>query len=207
MFRIDPSEEPEMFHYATTSAGEIEQLRRVKNVIKGERVKAIGPEAVTMVSGTELTVKSETLYIDCTATAVDFITKRDIPIFAPGRITLQPVSAPLASYSAAIVAYVEAHYDDIDQKNNLCKPVPLADTPGEWPASTLGNLMNQNAWSQDKTLREWTQACRLNPTSAAFADPAPLTDEEKAIVARVRQAVMPAAMNLQKLMAGETEPA
>ncbi|MEO1475902.1 MAG: NAD(P)/FAD-dependent oxidoreductase, partial [Pseudomonadota bacterium] len=186
MFRIDPSEEPEMFHYATTSAGEIEQLRRVKNVIKGERVKAIGPEAVTMVSGTELTVKSETLYIDCTATAVDFITKRDIPVFAPGRITLQPVSAPLASYSAAIVAYVEAHYDDIDQKNNLCKPVPLADTPGEWPASTLGNLMNQNAWSQDKTLREWTQACRLNPTSAAFADPAPLTDEEKAIVARVR---------------------
>jgi len=207
MFRIDPSEEPEMFHYATTSAGEIEQLRRVKNVIKGERVKAIGPEAVTMVSGTELSVKSETLYIDCTATAVDFITKRDIPVFAPGRITLQPVSAPLASYSAAIVAYVEAHYDDIDQKNNLCKPVPLADTPGEWPASTLGNLMNQNAWSQDKTLREWTQACRLNPTSAAFADPAPLTEEEKAIVARVRQAVMPAAMNLQKLMAGETEPA
>ncbi|MEO0882290.1 MAG: NAD(P)/FAD-dependent oxidoreductase [Pseudomonadota bacterium] len=207
MFRIDPSIQPEMFHYATTSIGEVEQLRRIDNVVRGERVEAIDVGTVKMKSGTTISAEPDTLYIDCTATAVDFVTKRDIPVFEPDRITLQPVFAPLASYSAAIVAFVEAQYDDDAKKNMLCKPVPLADTPAEWPMSMLGNLMNQNAWSQDDKMRDWTQACRLNPTAAAVTDPAPFTEEEKAIVSRVRQAVIPAAMNIQKLLAAETEPA
>ncbi|MEM7661775.1 MAG: NAD(P)/FAD-dependent oxidoreductase [Pseudomonadota bacterium] len=207
MFRIDQSIEPEMFHYATTSIGEVEQLRRIENVIRGERVESISTDAIVMKSGNTIPASADTLYVDCTATAVDFITKREIPVFTSDRITLQPVFAPLASYSAAIVAFVEAHYDDDDKKNMLCKAVPLADTPAEWPASMLGNLMNQNTWSQDEKMRDWTQACRLNPTAAAVNDPTPLTEDEKAIVGRVRQAVIPAAMNIQKLMAAETEPA
>ncbi|MEM6410776.1 MAG: NAD(P)/FAD-dependent oxidoreductase [Pseudomonadota bacterium] len=207
MLRVDQSVEPEMFHYATSSIGEVEQLRRVENVVRGERVSSISPGRVELKSGGTLEAKPDTLYVDCTASAVDFVKQQDVPVFTSDRITLQPVFAPLASYSAAIIAYVEAKYGDDDQKNVFCKPVPLADTPAEWPASTLGNMMNQNAWSQDEKLRDWTQSCRLNPTAAAVNDPTPLTEEEKAIVSRVRNAVMPAVMNIHKLMAAETEPA
>ncbi|MEM9670468.1 MAG: NAD(P)/FAD-dependent oxidoreductase [Pseudomonadota bacterium] len=207
MLRIDPDVEPEMFHYATIAQGEVDQMRRVKNTVRGERVAHIGKDAMVMKSGKSIPMADNALYIDCTATAVDFVTKRDLPVFEPGRITLQPVFAPLASYSAAVVAYVEANYDDDAQKNTFCKAVPLPDTPGEWPASVFGNLMNQNAWNQDKALRDWTQACRLNPTAAAVNDPAPLTDGQAAIAKRVRNAVLPAAMNIQKLIAAKTEAA
>ena len=199
MVRVDTSSEPEMFHYATTSSGEVEQLRRVDDVVRGERVATGAADRLTMTSGAELPAAPGTLYVDCTASAVDFTSKRTVPVFGPGRITIQPVFAPLASYSAAIVAHVEASYDDDAERNALCTPVPLADTPAEWPASTLGNLANQQAWAQDRAMQSWTRSCRLNPSSAAMNDPTPFTDDEQAILMRVLGAIGPAAENLRRL--------
>ena len=201
MLRVDPSIEPTMYHYATISNGELEQLRRIHNIIRGQRVEEIKKEEMVMTDGSSVAAKPETLYIDCTACAVVFVGETTKPIFEPKRITLQMVSAPLVSYSAAVIAYVEAHYDSDDEKNRLCQPVEVADTPAEWIRSTLGNMLNSYNWMQDKALNRWTSRCRLNPNAAAIREGAGTEPAHLEIRKRIRDNSLPAVMNGQRLMA------
>ncbi|MEO1252668.1 MAG: NAD(P)/FAD-dependent oxidoreductase [Pseudomonadota bacterium] len=199
MFRVEPEIRPTMFHYATISKGEIDQLRRVKDVVRG-RVESISQDALVMQCGETVSAAPETLYVDCTATAVEFAGGAS-PIFEDGKITLQSVRSPLLPFSAAVAAYVEAHYDNDDDKNRLCKPVILADTPAQFAVSFLGNLMNQYTWGQEPALNAWINKNRLDPfgkvvEAADRSDPATI-----AILERVRDSMMPAAGNLQKLIA------
>ena len=201
MCRVDPNITPEMFHYATVSNGEVDQLRRLTHIVRGQRVASIGAEAMVMQTGESIEAAENSLYIDCTARAVEY--EDDIktkPVFEPGLITLQPVFAPLVTYSAAAIAYVEANFETDKEKNELCDPVPLADTPAEWIPSTLGNMKNSFAWSQNKAMRSWTNSCRLNPNAAAIAQRAGQSEEHRAIIGRIRAASMMAVMNGQRLM-------
>ncbi|MBT8472507.1 MAG: hypothetical protein KJN99_07870 [Marinicaulis sp.] len=199
MLRIDKSVWPTMCHYATISHGEIEQLRRIKNVLRQGRVSRIDENEITFTSSETAAAKPGTLYIDCTATAVAF-SRESRPIYEQDRITIQPVRSPLVTLSAAIIAYVEARFETDAQKNQMCTPVVLADTPAEYMVSFLGNMMNQNAWSQDDAVNKWVGTCRLNAfgkivREADRSDPAKMK-----ILARIKENAMPAAMNLQKLI-------
>jgi hypothetical protein len=51
MLPIDPSVMPTMYHSATISAGEVETLRRIKNVVRFGRVKRIERGAVVLEGG------------------------------------------------------------------------------------------------------------------------------------------------------------
>ena len=201
MLRVDPQVQPTMFHYATLSEGELVQLQRVKNIIRQQRVSAIDEQKMTMTDDAEVPAEGDTLYVDCTARAVEFKEESTKPVFEPGLITLQAVFAPLVTYSAAVIAYVEAHYETDKEKNGLCIPVELADTPEEWMASTLGNMMNGYNWSQNKELNEWTNRCRLNPNAAAIREGAGREPSHREIIGRIKQGTLPAVMNVQKLIA------
>ncbi len=113
---------------------------------------------------------------------------------------MQATYAPLVTYSAAIIAYVEANYHDEAKKNKLCTPVVLADTPKEWIGSTSQNMMNQNAWNQEPNMREWLNGCRLNPSFAAFKENAMADPDNAALMKGVGKIVMPAIMNAQKFL-------
>ncbi len=206
MLRINPSITPTMFHYATISHGEVEQLRRIEQVIRDQHVERIATDKLIMTSGDELPADPATLYIDCTATAVEFLGDRTVPVFADKRITLQALLAPLVTTSAAITAFVEAHVPDPTTQNALCKPVPLADNPYEWMTSFLGNAMNQGAWAKHPGLRDWFARCRLNP-NRRMPDDEPPSEEASAAVNAVRerigQAMGPAMEGLQRLLATE----
>jgi hypothetical protein len=206
MIRIDESELPSMVHYATISEGEVDVLRRVKNVIKGRRVEHIDRNGLSLSDGTqhEITGKDgkpeQTLYIDCSASAVKFSDKTTKPMFTDNLITIQAVRAPLVSYSAAVVGYVEAHYDTVKKKNALCTPVMLSDTMYEWMISFFGNMLNQNAFSGEKEFQKWSLANRLDPF-ANVAKSVDMSDPDQAeIMTKLRNNMMPAAMNLQKLI-------
>ena len=110
------------------------------------------------------------------------------------------IRVPNPCFSAALAAYVEAHYDDEAEKNRLCDPPPLADTPAEWLVSTLGNMKNQLAWSQDRTLRAWITDCRLDGFGKLIRDADKTDPAVMKTLTRMREAPMPAAMNLQKLI-------
>ena len=197
MLRIDPATKPTMFHYATISEGEIDQLRRITQVERGGRVAQIEPRLVTLENSTTLEADADTLYVDCTATAVQFSNEKTVPVFTDDRITLQALTAPLVATSAAITAFVEANVATATEKNQLCTPVPLADTPQEWMVSFLGNAMNQNAWSQDPQLQAWLSQCRLDPNRRMPDEPDPTTGSSQDI----GQLIRPALANLQRLCA------
>jgi hypothetical protein len=209
LLRIDPDVTPQMMHYATISHGEAVQLRSVKSVVRRGHVERVASDRLLMANGDTIAAESNTLYIDCTATAVQFVGSKTVPVFSGNHITLQAIRAPLVATSAAMTAYVEAHFEDETEKNQLCTPIELSDTPAEWLNSVLCNMINQGRWSKDDQIREWFARCRLNP-ARPMPDDQKITDPEFfALRQRIGESAKPAVGNLQKLlaMAGGAPPA
>jgi hypothetical protein len=205
MLRIDRKQTPTMFHYATISEGEVQILRQITHVIRKGRVRSIESDAVVLEQGRQAMPRG-TLYIDCTASAVqdnDGSYKASEPMFQPGKIVPQLVRAPMVTFSAAVCAYVEAHYDDDAIKNKLCTPVPFPRNVAGWVQSTMGNMANQVAWSADKSLRTWMRDTRLDGFGKLTANLGADETEKLATVADIRQYGMGAMGNMKKLLSGQ----
>lgn len=205
MLRIDRKQTPTMFHYATISEGEVQILRQITQVIRKGRVRAIESDAVVLEQGRQAMPRG-TLYIDCTASAVqanDGSYKASEPMFQPGKIVPQLVRAPMVTFSAAVCAYVEAHYDDDAIKNKLCTPVPFPRNIAGWVQSTMGNMANQLAWSADKSLRNWMRDTRLDGFGKLTANLSADETEKLATVADIRQYGMGAMGNMKRLLSGQ----
>ena len=197
MLRIDPDTKPTMFHYATISKGEIETLRKITNVIRMGHVRALEADRLVLDQGS-VPLAQNTLCIDCTASAVE---PRPIQkIFQGDKIVPQLVRVPLATFSAALVAYVEAHYEDDKAKNRLCGVVPFPDGPEGYPAATMVSMMNQFNWSQDKELRTWIRNSRLDGFGRVIAGVAKDDEEKLAILQRYKNGAMAAMGNMPRLM-------
>ncbi len=198
LMRIDPQRMPQMFHFATLSPGELEVLRGIRDVVRMGRVQALHTDEMVLQEG-RVPVAPGTLFIDCTASAVGF--KAGTPVFSDRRITPQLLRAPLVTFSAALTAYVEAHYDDPAHQNRLCSPVPFTHTPEDYPRTMLVALTNQFHWSQDKTLREWIRHSRLDGLAPLVNAVGKDDAEKQAVLARLHGQVGAAAANLPRLVA------
>jgi hypothetical protein len=198
MLRIDRQRLPRMFHYAILSEGEVALLRQITQVIRLGRVLAIEPGALVLDQG-RVAMPPGTVYIHCSASAVRW--RQGQPIFQPGRITPQLVRVPLVSFSAAVCAYVEAHYADDDQKNALCTPVPFPRDLAGYLAATLVSQGNQLRWNQDKTLRDWMRQTRLDGYGSLTSNVDRNDAERMAVLADLRQFIGPAMANAQRLLA------
>ena len=213
MLRIHPDQTPTMFHYATISKAEVESLRCITNVIRKGHVQAVEAHALVMDHG-RVELPPHTLCIDCTASAVEKRPAPSQPVFEGNKILLQLVRIPMPSFSAALIAYVEAHYGNEvgdegsvgdAKKNQLCAVVPFPESLTGYVASTLGNMRNQFVWSQDKTLRAWTRESRLDGFAKVVAA-VPRDDLAKqAVLARLKVNAMAAMGNMPKLLAGAAQ--
>lgn len=180
--RIDEAVEPEMFHFAVISQGEIERLREIENVIRTGRVTRIEPGAMHFGDQTH-SVPEPTLFINCTARAVPFsVAKHQKPLFEDGLITLQPLHVPLVTLSAAITAFLEVHFDNDEEKNARAIPGPLTDTPQTYPYAYLTTSMNRMAWSQDPKITAFLSKSRLDPSGPSIAKMAAEGDTRLAIM-------------------------
>lgn len=198
--RIDPEMRPSMFHYATSSKAEVEQLRRIKHVVRRGHVRAISKNSMRFDDG-DMAVPEGSLFIDCTATAV---TRRPpVPLFSEDRITLQMIRIPQPAFSAALTAFIEANFDDDARKNGLARPVPLPDAIGDYPGASLVNLVNQAAWGQEPAIQQWMKEARLDGFSGMIASISPDDQEKRAMLGEMREKIGPAFINLQRL----SEPA
>jgi hypothetical protein len=197
MLRIDPSHTPTMFHYATLSIGEIELLRTIKNVIRKGRVQTIELDAMVMVQG-RIPMDPDTLYVDCTASALAYKTAG--PIFQGDRILIQLLRAPLVALSAALTAYVEVHGGTEVQKNKLCVPVPFPENLAGYARATHASMMNQFQWSQDNALRQWMRNSRLDGFGKMVAELDKTDTDKQAVIARLRTHSMAAISNMPNLM-------
>ncbi|MEM1433511.1 MAG: NAD(P)/FAD-dependent oxidoreductase [Pseudomonadota bacterium] len=202
MIRVDPTQRPTMFHYATISEGEVAQLQRIERIIEGRRVQSIEREGLQMTDGSTEALPADTLYVDCTASAVDFKNPPMRPAFEDQRITIQAVRVPNPCLSAAVTAYVEAHYEDDVTRNRLCNPVPLPDDERGFLRSTLGNMMNQVTWSAEPELSAFVTNCRLDGFGAVIRDADTTDPENQAILEKMGRFAQPAAENLMRLLSG-----
>jgi hypothetical protein len=199
LLRIDPTQTPAMFHLATVSPGEVQVLRSIDNVVRLGRVTALQADHMLLERG-RVAVEPDTLFIDCTASAVEF--RAPQPIFQGDKIVLQIVRLPQPTFSAALTAYVEAHYDDEAHKNRLCESVPFPHTLADYARSMMVSMRNQYHWAQDKALRQWIRASRLDGFGKLVASAEKDDAGKQAILARYKEQAMAAAARLPRLLAG-----
>lgn len=196
--RIDHNVRPSMFHGATVSALELEQLRRIRNVIRMGRVQSISAREIVLAQGV-IPTSTEHLHIDCSASALTNLTMK--PIFAGDVITPQTVRSYQPVFSAAFIAHVEATYTDEATKNKICSVVPLPNHDTDWIRLTIANLMNQFMWSQDKSIQKWLLGNRLDGFSKLVRTVADDDDEKQVVIKRMRSNMQAAMAKLQGYIA------
>ncbi len=175
LLRIDESIEPQMYRCAIVSDAELEQLRRVDNVVRMGHVTSIEQGRVELDGGT-LDIADSALYIDCTAVGLG---RGDVtPVFDADRITLQTVRTCQPVFSAALIAHVEAAYADDDTENALCRPIPNPEVPLDWLRMMLTYNGNQIRWFDEPDMMAWLDSARLNILSHATATVSPRAREK-----------------------------
>ncbi len=197
LLRIDPSVRPRMFHGATVSRAELEQLRRIEGIVRLGRVQRVEAGRVVLDDG-EIATSPGTLHVDCSASA---ITRFDMmPIFADRLITPQTVRSYQPVFSAALIAHVEATRETDEEKNALCQVVPLPNHDTDWVRMMIPYMLNQYTWSRDPDLRAWLLASRLDGFSKMAGD-AGDDPARAAVMKRLRDASFPAMDQLTRFAA------
>ena len=199
LLRLDDEVWPTMYRCATVTVAELEQLRRIQDVVRLGRVRRIERDAIVLDQGTVPTSPA-TLHVHC---AADGLARRPVaPVFDGQAITLQSLRTCQQVFSGAFTAHVEAVYGDDDAaKNRLCVPVPHPDNDADFLRTTLGNFLNQLQWMQDEKLMDWLRRSRLDGFISPERDdkgPLPETDPGP---------VMEAIPKLQRMLAELEEPA
>ncbi|MDT5004256.1 MAG: hypothetical protein QOJ24_1432 [Mycobacterium sp.] len=195
LMRIDDSIEPQMYRCAIVSDAELEQLRRIDNVVRMGHVKAIEPGRVAL-DGGWLQPADSVLYIDCTAVGLG---RGDVTdVFAGDRITLQTVRTCQPVFSAALIAHVEVAYGDDDTRNALCRPIPNPEVPLDWLRMMLTYNGNQIRWFDEPDMMAWLDSARLNILSHARATVSPRAREK--IIGVMRSQLRNTNDKLEKLL-------
>ncbi len=158
LLRLDDRVRPTMFRCATVTQAELEQLRRIEDVVRLGRVQRIDERALVL-DGGSLPTHPDTLFVDCTADGLE--RRPALPIFDGARLTLQSVRTCQQVFSAALAAHVEAAYPDDAMRNALCVPVPHPDSDLDWLRTTIANDRNNLRWAEDPELEKWLANARL----------------------------------------------
>ena len=196
--RIDTDTRPEMFHGATISQAELQELRRIKNIIRLGRVNAIETDKIIL-DGGEIPTTINTLHIDCSARAIANAELK--PIFDGTLITPQMVRSYQPVFSAAFIAHIEATRETEAEKNRLCSVVPLPNHDTDYLRFTAAFMMNHYNWSQDRELRNWLLNNRLDGFSQLAKSITPDDTQKAAIMERLRINSFPAMAKLQSYLA------
>ena len=194
--RIDPAVEPTMFRGAVISEAELDQLRRIENIVRLGHVRRIERAAIVL-DGGRVPTSPATLHVHCASRGLARPPLR--PIFEPGRVTVQPFMLSFACYQFAMLGVAEATIDSDERKNRLFPPLAYWDTERDFAAAFLAALANERARSAYPPLAAWAKGTRLNPLAGLDAHRnAPAVAEAHERIRRWGQA---AVVNLARLQA------
>lgn len=197
LLRIDKNVRPKMHRGATISQLELEQLRRIKNIVRMGRIKRIEKDEIILEEG-RIVNEPNQIFVDCSANALDH--SENTPIFSGKTITLQPVRGGQIVFSAAFIAHIETAYEEEIQKNKICMVVPLPNHDTDWIKMFAGSMKNQYTWKKDPELTKWLYHNRLDGFSHLVANISENNEEMQAILKRLRNSIKPALMNLGKFL-------
>lgn len=196
--RLDKNVRPEMFHGATISEMELDELRRIKDIIRLGRVTCVGGNEIILENG-KIPTSPNHIHVDCSASAISNLEMK--PIFEDDLITPQTVRSYQPVFSAAFIAHIEVSRATTAEKNELCGVVPLPNTDTDYFIFTAAFMMNQYKWSQNPELRAWLLKNRLDGFSKMVAGIQADDTEKRAIMKRLKDNAMPAMAKLQHFIA------
>jgi len=195
LLRLDTSVRPTMFHGATVTKLELEQLRQIKNIVRKGRVAKIGKDFIHF-KNDKIRTTLDTIHVDCSATPISNIDTK--PIFEDNVITPQTVRPYQPIFSAAFIAHIEATWPKESEKNMLCQPVRLPNHVTDWAPMMMGSIENQFVWSQHKSIGKWLYNNRLDGFSKLVKD-VPREDVEKqSVIKKLRKSTLPALLKLMQ---------
>ena len=198
--RLDPTVWPTMFHGATVTRLELEHLRDIKNMVRLGRVRHIDTHRMQLERG-ELSSQPETLYVDCTARALDHAAGAAAAqsVFEDGLVRLHMIRTYQPTFSAALIGHIEATMADDAAKRQLCQPTHMTDTVEDYLQVMSVSMRNQAAWNSLPELRNWIRTCRLDWYGETMAQVAKDDAPRREVLARLAAATRPALENLQRL--------
>ncbi|MCI4644377.1 MAG: NAD(P)/FAD-dependent oxidoreductase [Hyphomonadaceae bacterium] len=197
--RLTPEVEPTVYRGATMSEREVEMLRGIDDTVRLGRVQKITSSALHLERG-ELPTPPETLYIDCTASAVH-AEKPPVPVFQDKLITLQMIRFPQIPFSAAISAYLETLLESDAEKNRFTQPIYLDDSVAGFVRSMGPDFTNRLNAGTHPQVRRWVNESRLDGFARIAANVDRADSAKMAILRELRDANFAAAANLTKLLA------
>ncbi|GFG65331.1 hypothetical protein MKUB_28210 [Mycobacterium kubicae] len=203
LLRLDPAVRPRMYRCATVSHLELEQLRRIHDVVRMGHVQRIEHTAIVLDDGA-VPASPTALYIDCTADGAPQQPAK--PVFDGDTITLQAVRGCQQVFSAAFIAHVETAYADDAVKNELCVPIPHPNGDLDWLRLTHSDLQNFQRWLDDEELFEWLASARLNLLADLLP---PLSDKPRVrerVVSMFQARLNTATDKLEALLTEATAP-
>lgn len=162
MLRVSQDIEPTFFRCATVSLEEVEQLRRISDVIRLGRIQRITADTIILDRG-EVPTGPDVLHVDCTANGLPARPAR--PIFEDGRITLQTVFLCQPTPSAALIARAERMLPDDDTRNRYLRPVPPPEVPTDFFHCMVHTYDNARQWILHGPMRNFLLRNRLSIVS------------------------------------------
>ena len=196
--RIDPSVEPGAYHCAILSDGELDELRRIRDVVRLGRVVAIDAERIQLEQGT-IPTGAGCLHVDCSAAGIP--THPSTPVFEGDRITLQWIRTCQPTFSAALIGHIEATIADDETKNRICTPIVPPTVPLDWLRMFRVELANRACWSEFPQIEEWLAGSRLDSFTATLRARGGVDVEAMAQLGRYLECSAAARGTLDRLLA------
>ncbi|MFD1196712.1 hypothetical protein ACFQ3C_18775 [Seohaeicola saemankumensis] len=198
--RLDKTCTPEMMHMAVTSEGEVEALASVSNVVRMGHVTQIEAGRLVFQQG-DFAIPTDALIIDCAASAAAANVTDRAPVFSDGRINLQMIRMTQPTFSAAVIAHLEATVQDDEVKRAATQVAPMIDTVTDWVDRRLTTIMNEARWKEIEGMPDWLGSCRLNAPAHALSALDPADEDKVAILNRIGAATPLACENMRRLLA------
>ncbi|MGE0065780.1 MAG: NAD(P)-binding protein [Solirubrobacterales bacterium] len=168
MIRIDRSVMPTMAKTPTLAQWELDLLRGIERVVRLGHIRGIEPQRIELADG-DVKIDSHAAVVHCAAAGLQY--PRLIPIWGERSITIQPVRAGFPCLAAALIGYVEATREDDDEKNRICPPSPLSDTPTDWALMQALGGRASLAYTAEPDIKEWADGVALNPSRVPSGQP------------------------------------
>jgi NAD(P)-binding Rossmann-like domain len=159
MVRTDRAVVPTMMKGGTASLGELEQLRRIGNVVRLGHVQRVEPGQIVLEQGS-IPTSPDHLHVHCAASGLSDNPPR--AIFTDDTITLQLVTRVGLTLSGALQGFVESTGRTTDEKNALCPPTVMPHTPFDYLRAVLAGISTEMGWQEAPDLQEWLDRSRLN---------------------------------------------
>ncbi len=160
MLRIDRDVVPTMAKTPTLATWELDLLRSVEDVVRLGHVRHVTRDEIELDRGT-VPLQPGALVVHCAASGLQYPPL--VPIWGADAVRLQTIRAGFPCFCAALAGYVEATRDDDRERNRLCPPNHLPNTPADWAGMQVRGTRASHAFGAEPDIAAWANHCALNP--------------------------------------------